>query len=77
MATIDIKLKTYDELTFEIMRLNTDIYLLQQRINEAIEFINIAFSWLNIDLRDDDEILQVKAKFFKEITQILQGEDND
>ena len=30
MATIDIKLKSYDELIFEITKLNTDKYLLEQ-----------------------------------------------
>ncbi|MBQ1496500.1 MAG: hypothetical protein IIZ40_04070 [Bacilli bacterium] len=40
MATIDIKLKSYDELIFEITKLNTDKYLLQQenkQLKEKIE----------------------------------------
>ena len=47
MATIDIKLKSYDELIFEITKLNTDKYLLQQENKQlkedkkkAIEYIN-------------------------------------
>ena len=40
MATIDIKLKSYDELIFEITTLNTYKYLLQQenkQLKEEIE----------------------------------------
>ena len=32
MATIDIKLKSYDQLVFEITKLNTDIYLKDKEI---------------------------------------------
>lgn len=46
MATIDIKLKSYDELIFEITKLNTDKYLLEQENKQlkedkkkAIEYI--------------------------------------
>lgn len=34
MATIDIKLKTYEQLQFEIMKLNTDNYLKQQQLDK-------------------------------------------
>ena len=34
MATIDLKLKSYDELQFEIMRLITDNHLKQQQIDQ-------------------------------------------
>lgn len=40
IATIDIKLKSYDELVFEITKLNTDIYLKNkeiERLNNIIE----------------------------------------
>ena len=59
------------------MEVSKDIIIdeLQERINKAIEYISNACNWLNIGFRDDDELLQVKAKFFKEISQILQGED--
>ena len=46
MSTIDLKLKSYDKLIFEITTLNTNNYLLQQKVEqlenirkEAIEFI--------------------------------------
>lgn len=37
MNEINLKLKSYDELIFEITRLNTDNYLLQQKL-DAIKF---------------------------------------
>ena len=37
MATIDIKLKSYDELIFEITKLNTDKYLLEQENKQLKE----------------------------------------
>ena len=40
MSEINLKLKTYDELTFEISRLNTDKYLLKEenkRLNNIIK----------------------------------------
>lgn len=53
MAIIDIKLKSYDELQFEIMNLNTRNYLLQQRIDNAIEWVN------NHDVDDGWELLEI------------------
>ena len=46
MATIDLKLKSYDELQFEIMRLNTDNYLKQQQIQELTNNWNELEEWL-------------------------------
>lgn len=40
MATIDLKLKSYDELQFEIMRLITDNYLKQQQIDTLYEVLD-------------------------------------
>ena len=40
MTTIDIKLKSYDQLVFEITKLNTDIYLKGKeiaRLNKIID----------------------------------------
>lgn len=34
MSEINLKLKTYDELTFEITRLNTCKYLLEQKLQQ-------------------------------------------
>ena len=50
MATIDIKLKTYEQLQFEVMRLNTDNYLKQQEINAYKEQLqNISNEFLKYD----------------------------
>lgn len=46
MATIDLKLKSYDELQFEIMRLNTDNYLKQQQIQELTNNWNELEEWV-------------------------------
>lgn len=40
MATIDIKLKTYEQLQFEIMKLNTDIVLKDKEIERLNNIIN-------------------------------------
>ena len=34
MSVIDLKLKSYDELIFEITTLNTNNYLLQQKVEQ-------------------------------------------
>jgi len=34
VSEINLRLKTYDELTFEISRLNTDKYLLEQKLQQ-------------------------------------------
>ena len=49
----------------------------QEIIDKATGFINAACSWLNIDLRDDDELLEVKVRFFKDLLNILEGEENE
>lgn len=46
MATIDLKLKSYDELQFEIMRLITDNHLKQQQIQELINNWNELKEWV-------------------------------
>ena len=40
MATIDIKLKTYEQLQFEIMKLNTDIVLKNKEIEKLNNIID-------------------------------------
>lgn len=40
IATIDLKVKSYDELIFEITRLNTDKYLLEQKVDRLNNIIN-------------------------------------
>jgi hypothetical protein len=44
---------------------------LKSTLEEIRGFINTACSWLNIDLRDNDELLHVRALFFKELLQII------
>ena len=39
MSEINLRLKTYDELTFEISRLNTDKYLLEQKLQQKENII--------------------------------------
>lgn len=46
MATIDIKLKTYEQLQFEIMKLNTDIILKDKEIERLNNIINELEKWL-------------------------------
>ena len=46
MATIDLKLKSYDELQFEIMRLITDNHLKQQQIDQLTNNWNELEEWL-------------------------------
>ncbi len=41
MATIDIKLKSYDELIFEITKLNTDKYLLETENKQLRKVLRI------------------------------------
>ena len=38
--TIDVKLKTYEQLQFEITKLNTDIFLKDNEINRLNNIIN-------------------------------------
>lgn len=39
MSEINLRLKTYDELTFEISQLNTDKYLLEQKLQQKENII--------------------------------------
>ena len=65
MGTIDIKLKSYDELVFEITKLNTDIYLknkeierLNNIIDKAIEYIKAGKTFENKETERTVEKLQ-------------------
>lgn len=64
MATLDIKLKSYDELTLEITRLNTQL-LLAQKANEDLQE-------MLLDKEDELDIYKEKVrkanKFIKENT---------
>ena len=48
MATIDIKLKTYEQLQFEIIKMNTDIYLKDKEIERLKDNIEILQNDLDI-----------------------------
>ena len=54
MATLDIKLKSYDELTMEITRLNTQL-LLAQKTNEDLQE-------MLLDKEDDLDIYKEKIR---------------
>ena len=40
MSKINLKLKSYDELIFEITTLNTNKYLLEQKVNKYTEVLD-------------------------------------
>ena len=62
----------------EIIKLGDENTQLKSVLKEIREFINISCSWLNIDLRDNDELLHVRAKFFKELLEIIdKGSDTN
>ena len=46
MATIDIKLKSYDELIFEITTLNTKLFLKDKEIERLNNIINELEKWV-------------------------------
>lgn len=53
MATIDIKLKTYEQLQFEVNRLVVDNFLKQQEINTYKEQLqNISNEFLKYDWKN-------------------------
>lgn len=54
MATIDLKLKSYDELQFEITTLITDNYLKQQQIDQLTNNWNELEKWLYENESFDD-----------------------
>ncbi len=60
MATIDLKLKSYDELQFEIMRLITDNHLKQQQIDQLTNNWNELEEFLESNWIDTQDIWYVK-----------------
>lgn len=80
MSEINLRLKTYDELTFEISRLNTDKYLLEQKLQQKENIIKEVREYI------EKEYVQVKNKEYnlswnnleyiiKEILEILDKEN--
>ena len=66
MATIDIKLKSYDELLLEITTLNTNKYLLEQKLNKQRKIIDKVHE--EIILRKNE----ISGLLFKELLKILE-----
>ena len=69
MSEINLKLKTYDELTFEITRLNTYKYLLEQKlqqkentIKEVREYIEKASYFQGNKVLNEKELLEILDK---------------
>ena len=80
MAIIDIKLKTYEQLQFEIMTLITDKYLLQTRINKAIEYIESKIQHRSYKVNDiirKYDYLEMFDETIVELLDILKGEKNE
>lgn len=75
MTTIDIKLKSYSELIFEISKLNTDKYLLEQENKHLEEEIEEYKRIEQEDLKafnNYDSILAELEEWLKEIKKIYE-----
>ena len=70
MATIDLKLKSYDELQFEIMRLTTDNYLKDKKIQELEQVLNNIHTYI-----EKMSYCEVIDNPKKELTRILTKEE--
>ena len=80
MSEINLKLKTYDELTFEISRLNTDKYLLEQKLQQKENIIKevreyIEENWISqkdaVNYRFDDAELIIEISDTADLFDIL------
>lgn len=52
MSTIDLKLKSYDELIFEITTLNTNNYLLQQKVEQLENMRKECNDYIKHEIKD-------------------------
>ena len=79
MSEINLKLKTYDELTFEISRLNTDKYLLEQKLQQKENIIKEVREYIinnyNTELSVDSYYRYKDLVEFNDILQILDKEN--
>ncbi len=66
MSEINLKLKSYDELIFEITTLNTNKYLLEQKLNKQRKIIDKVHE--EIILRKNE----ISGLLFKELLKILE-----
>lgn len=58
MGIIDIELKSYEELQFEITRLNTDKYLLEQKAKQYREVLDKIKEYIKDNACYDKDIKQ-------------------
>lgn len=79
MSEINLKLKTYDQLTMEITTLQLDKYTLQQRIDKAIEYIEDTQTIKDEVFEDEYGIpISIKSKLMvgsETLLDILKGSD--
>jgi len=74
--TIDVKLKTYEQLQFEITKLNTDIFLKGkeiERLNNKIKEQNL----LLIEFQDMEQKLKLKDNIINELEKYLEEQSTN
>lgn len=90
MSNIDIKLKSYDELQFEVMTLTTNSYLKDLKIKELEAKINLlednriflnnkidkAIEYIETDI-EYNGIAMVTVKTYDKLLDILKGGNNE
>ena len=76
MSEINLKLKTYDELTFEISRLNTDKYLLEQKLQQKENIIKEVREYIEqlLEYKKEDYYKGVSLDYVERILDILKGD---
>ena len=77
MSEINLKLKSYDELIFEITTLNTNKYLLEQKLNKQRKIIDKAVSMLELSggrEKISKDFVNIGRKRYDEIIKVLKGE---
>lgn len=76
MGVIDLKLKTYDELTFEIAQLNTDKYLLEQKLKQKDNIIKEVREYIKYQLEHLDFEKDTKAKILGAMVLVMLDKEN-
>ena len=81
MAIIDIKLKSYQELQFEITKLNTDLYL-KDKENKRLNNIINKLEKLIEQYSQNDYYYKyngryLKSKIINDLKELKEGEEND
>ena len=77
MAIINLKLKTYEQLQFEITKLNTDIFLKDKEIERLNNIVNEIEKWLEEDYNKTlmYEIADCPRYYLDTCEKILKGSD--